>query len=63
MSLQTPPQAGADDEAAIEQCLREIRQLNEQMQQDRTEIERLKVETHTLKHETRALLASMGAKV
>lgn len=58
--VQATPQNAADYEAAIERCLVEMSRLNEQMQQDRTEIERLKGETQLLKQETRALLSNMG---
>jgi predicted RNase H-like nuclease (RuvC/YqgF family) len=65
-TLETP----ADYEAAIEECLAEIRRLNEQMQNDRRDIERLKAETHALKTETqklkaetRASLTRLGAEV
>ena len=52
----------ADYEAAIEQYLAEMRRLNEQMNNDRSDIERLKAETETLKIQTRALLATLTTK-
>jgi type II secretory pathway component PulM len=52
----------ADYEAAIEQYLAEMRRLNEQMNNDRSDIERLKAETETLKTQTRALLATLPTK-
>lgn len=57
---QPAPQTAVDYEAAVERCLVEMRNLNEQMQQDRREIDELKVETQALKRETRALLSHMG---
>ena len=62
-SLQPVPQTAADYEAAVEQLLAEMKRLNQQMQSDRTDIERLKAETRELKAETRALLTSMGAQL
>ena len=62
VSAQPLPQNAADYEAAVEQLLAEVKRLNQHMQSDRTDIERLKTETRTLKAETRALLLSMGAK-
>jgi hypothetical protein len=63
------PETAADYEAAIEGCLVEIRRLNEQMRNDRDEIERLKTETlalkaenQRLKTETRASLPDWGRK-
>ena len=41
-------QISADYEAAIEQCLAQMRHLREQMDKDQTEIDRLKVETRTI---------------
>lgn len=62
-ALKTP----ADYKAAVEQLLAEMKRLNERMQSDRADIERLrletqalKVETQRLKAETRATLASLG---
>ena len=63
VSSQSLPQTAADYEAAVEQLLAEMKRLNQQMQNDRTDTERLKDETQTLKAETRALLLSMGAKL
>lgn len=62
ISAQPLPQNAADYEAAVEQLLAEVKRLNQHMQSDRADIERLKDETRTLKAETRALLLSMGAK-
>ena len=62
LSSQPVPKSAADYEAAVEQLLAEMKRLNQQMQSDRTDIERLKAETRTLKAETRARLLSMGAK-
>ena len=59
---QSTPETDADYEAAIEQYLAEMRRLNEQMKNDRRDIERLKAETETLKTQTRALLATGGAE-
>jgi hypothetical protein len=49
---QPSPQTAAEYEVAIDQCLEEMKRLQERMVQDQTEIDRLKAET-------RALLASM----
>lgn len=61
--VSSPPslQTAAEYEAAVEQLLAEIRRLNEQMQDDRLDIERLRIETQMLKVETRAVLARIGA--
>lgn len=58
-----PSVAGEQDgyEADLNQLLAEADRLNELMQGDRAEIERLKEETRILKAGTRALLASMVA--
>ena len=53
------PQSAAEYETAIEQLLAEMKHFNQQMQSDRAEIEQLKLQTRTLKAETRAVLASM----
>ena len=70
VSSQPTPETAADFEAAVEECLVEIRRLNEQMQGDRNDIEKLKTETlalkaesQRLKAETRAALARLGAEV
>ena len=44
-----------DYETAIKQMLAEIQHINKQMDHDRTDIERLKVETTVLKAETQLL--------
>ena len=68
VSPQLPLETPADYEAAIAGYLAEMRHLNELMQRDRADIERLrgetdalKVETQRLKSETRAILAGLGA--
>ena len=70
VSSQPTPETAADQEAAMEGYLAEIRRLIAQMQNDRGEIERLKAETlalkaenQRLKAETRASLARLGADV
>ena len=50
-------------EAALEQSLAEAGRLNELMQQDRADIERLRIEAWALRAETRAVLAGMGAQL
>jgi peptidoglycan hydrolase CwlO-like protein len=60
---QPTPQTAAEYEAAIDQLLAEMQRLNQKMKEDQSVIDRLKAETETLKRETRALLASMGAAV
>src|SRR4051794_22027953 len=59
----TTPQTAAEYEAAVDEILRQIGLLNEQMRADRAESERLRAESQTLKRETRAILASMGLPV
>ena len=54
-SSRTEPTA-AECEAMIDSMLAEMAQMNAQMEKDRPEIERLKVET-------RAILAEMGARL
>jgi hypothetical protein len=63
VSTQPKLETQADYEAAIEQCLQEIRELNEQMRSDQAAIDRLKAETQQLKAETRAILESLKAMV
>jgi cell division protein FtsB len=65
-SSPTAPETAAEYEAALDQMLAEMRLLNEQMQKDRVDIDRLKAETHalkaesaTLEAETRAILARL----
>ena len=70
LSASAAPQTTAEYEAEFELLMQEAARLNELMAQDRIEIERLKLETSTLaeetgriKADTRALLASMGARL
>ena len=70
VSSQPTLKSAAEYEAAVEECLSEIRRLNEQMEKDRGEIDKLKAETDALKvenqklkAETRASLARLGAEV
>lgn len=70
VSAQPAPLTAAEYEAAFERLMMEVESINEHMQRDRVEIERLKAETKVLaeetgrlKSETRTLLAGMGAKV
>ncbi len=51
---QLPPQTTNEYEAAIEECLAQMKRLQEQIDKDQVEIDRLKVET-------RAILAQMKA--
>lgn len=51
------PGTDAEYEAAIEQMLAEMKRLNQQIQDDQAEIDRLKVETATMKEETKRLKA------
>jgi len=62
-SAQSAPQTSAEYAAAFERLMAEAESINENMRRDRTEIERLKVETKVIRDETRTLLAGMGAKV
>jgi len=62
ISVQPTSQAAIEYEAMIEQLLSEMTQLNKQMSEDRSDINRLKMECGILKAETRALLSSIGAK-
>jgi hypothetical protein len=57
------PQTAAEYEAAIETLLAEMRRLNQRMRDDQAVIDRLKAEAETLKRQTRAMLADMGAAV
>ena len=52
----TEPQTEADYEIAVKQMLAEIERLNQPMDNDRKEIERLRAET-------RALLSTLGVAV
>ncbi len=57
------PTTEAEFEAAFKQMLQEMDRLNQQMEQDRKDIERLKCEADLLKIETRAILATLGVAV
>lgn len=64
---QPEPRTKAEAKAILAQLFAEMDRLDEQMRQDGTEIERLKLETaalkaeaQRLKNETRATLARMG---
>ncbi len=57
------PHSNAEYEADFEQMLVEMKHLNELMKRDQAVIDRLASESQTLKAETRAILASMGAPV
>ena len=66
----TTPQTTAEYEAEFELLMQEAARLNELMDRERGEIERLKIETRILaeetgklKAETRTMLVSMGAKI
>ena len=68
--VQPAPQTTAEYEAVFDRLMAEAESINEQMQRNRIDIERLKAETKVLgeetgrlKAETRTLLAGMGAKV
>jgi len=63
LSSKMTPRTDAEYKAAIDLLLTEMHRLNQQMRTDEAAIDRLKTETETLKRETRALLASMGAAV
>jgi hypothetical protein len=63
VSVQSTPQTANEYEAMIEQLLSEMTRLNEQMVNDRTEIDRLRIESSVIKAETRALLSSMGVQL
>ena len=59
--VQTIPRTVAEHKAAMEAMLAEMNRLNQKMEGDRREIERLKAESDVLKTETRTILAAMGA--
>lgn len=63
LSAQTPPQTTAEYEAEFELLMQEAARLNELMAKDRVEIERLKAETKVIRDETRAVFASIGARL
>jgi uncharacterized protein YdcH (DUF465 family) len=60
---QSAPMTAEDYEATFYRIMAEAESLNEQMRHDRVEIEKLKAETTEIRDETRAILASIGAKV
>jgi hypothetical protein len=60
-SSPSAPETAGDYEAALDQLLAEMRLINEQMQKDRVDIDRLKAETHALKVESATLEADMRA--
>jgi cytochrome c556 len=57
------PRTTAEYKAAIAEMLAEMARLNEQMRRDQARIERSRKEAATLRDETRALLAAMGANL
>lgn len=61
LSSQPAPRTAAEYKAVIAQLLAEMHRLNEQMRQDQTDIDRLKVETNVLKAETQRLKAEARA--
>ena len=68
--FQPNPQTTAEYEAEFDLLMQEAENINSRMHQERSEIERLKLETKVLaedtrklKDETRSLLVSMGAKI
>ncbi len=70
LSALAAPQTTAEYEAQFDLLMQEAENINSRMHQERSEIERLKLETKVLaeetgrlKAETRSLLASMGAKI
>lgn len=70
LSAQPMPQTTAEYEAEFDLLMQESNSINERMQRERIEIERLKMEEKVLikeigrlKDETRAMLVSMGAKL
>jgi cell division protein FtsB len=63
ISSQRAPQTAAEYEAAIAQLLTEMHRLNEQMQQDQAEIDRLKAETRAIKAETELIKSRTQARL
>ncbi len=63
VTAQAAPQMAAEDEATFEQLMVEAHHLNELMDNDRIEIEKLKTESKAIREETRALLTAIGAKL
>jgi hypothetical protein len=59
----SPPPTEAEYESILNQIVVEINLLNQQMQRDRAEIERLKVDSARLEAETRSILARLQALV
>ncbi len=57
------PKTTADYKSAIERCLAEMRLMQEQMDEERTVIERLKTETQAVKTGTDALLSRIRAQL
>jgi hypothetical protein len=57
------PTDDANYQVAIQQLHTEITRLNQKMEADREDIDRLKSETDLLKVETRAILATLGVAV
>ncbi|MGI4789660.1 MAG: hypothetical protein ACRYFS_12505 [Janthinobacterium lividum] len=69
ISAQTAPQTALEYETEFELLMQEAARLNEIMNKERSEIDRLKMETAVLteetsrlKIETRTMLVGMGAK-
>jgi hypothetical protein len=57
---QSEPRTAAEYQAALERLLIETDRIRKQMATDRSEIDRLRAESRTLRDETRAILANLG---
>lgn len=60
---QPSPQTDADYEATVQELLAEMSRMEEQMDSDRTESERLKFETQVIKATTEAKLIRLEEQV
>lgn len=61
LSPEVTPRSAAEYRTVIDQMIEEMRRLNERMQGDGAEINRLAGETAAIKSDIRSLLAEMGA--
>ena len=60
---QSTPQTPAEQEEVLTRIFVEINLLNQQMQQDRAEIDRLKADSARLEAETQSILSRLKAMV
>jgi len=63
IAIHSTSQTDIDQDAVISQLFTEIQHLNEQMQQDQTDIDRLKAETRVISAHSERLLLQIEAQL